>query len=77
LIVDGQPATVDRQRSTTDPADTPSASSAVPSWEAQRKRVTFCCSAALLAGVEVELRNSGRSNSAVMVAALRADLAGR
>ncbi len=76
LTVDGQPATVDCQPSTTDPADTPSASSAVPSWEAQHKRATFSCPAALLTRVEEELRNSGRSNSAVVVAALQADLAG-
>jgi hypothetical protein len=46
-------------------------------WEAQHKRVTFYCPTELLARIEKEIVRSGRSKTAVIVDAVRAELSGR
>ena len=67
---DEQPTTVNRQRVM---------NIAVPAqrWEAQHRRVTFYCPVELLERIEAEIVQSGRSKTAVIVDALRADLSGR
>ncbi len=59
--------TVDRKRST--PAD--------ERWEDSHTRVTFYCPVSLVKAIEVEVADSGRSKSQVIVEALRAHLRGR
>jgi Ribbon-helix-helix protein, copG family len=43
-------------------------------WDATHSRVTFYCPAELLAGIEEEMKKSGRSKSRVIVDALRQHL---
>jgi Ribbon-helix-helix protein, copG family len=59
----GPPQTVDRQRSTG------------ASWDDTYQRVSFYCPLELLEAVEADMARSGRSKSAVIVAALREHLA--
>jgi hypothetical protein len=42
-----------------------------PPWEERHQRVTFYCPLELLEAVEADMRQSGRSKSAVIVDALR------
>jgi hypothetical protein len=59
--------TVDGKRST--PSD--------EKWEDAHSRVTFYCPVTLVATIEAEVANSGRSKSQVIVGALQAHLRGR
>ena len=68
--VDEQPVTVYRRRVTNTVAP-------AQHWEAQHKRVTFYCPVELLERIEAEIVQSGRSKTAVIVDALRADLSAR
>lgn len=68
--VDEQPVTVNRRRVTNIVAP-------AQRWEAQHTRVTFYCPVELLERIEAEIVESGRSKTAVIVDALRADLSGR
>ncbi len=46
-------------------------------WEAQHKRVTFYCPTELLTRIEEEIIRSGRSKTAMIVDAVRADFSKR
>ena len=76
--VDGLPSTVDRPRTTIygQRSSPPQAATREP-WEAQHKRVTFYCPTELLARIETEMVRSGRSKTAVIVDAVRAELPGQ
>jgi hypothetical protein len=73
----GGPSTVEGPPPTLDPRAGPVGGPESSAWEARHKRVTFYCPTDLLQGVEVEMRRSGRSKTAVIVDALVADLAAR
>ena len=77
--VDQLPSTVDGPRTTIDGRRSLSItqSAAREPWEAQHKRVTFYCPTELLVRIEAEMVRSGRSKTAVIVDAMRADLSGR
>jgi hypothetical protein len=72
---DGNPLTVDRRPETVDGSGTAGLTGGgTGSWEEQNKRVTFYCPRWLLADIENEMAQSGRSKTAVIVDALRNDL---
>jgi hypothetical protein len=73
----GGPSTVEGPPPTGDPRAGPVGEPESSAWEARHKRVTFYCPTDLLQRVEVEMRRSGRSKTAVIVDALSADLAAR
>jgi hypothetical protein len=77
--VDQLPSTVDGPRTTIGGQRSLSITQSAERepWEAQHKRVTFYCPTELLARIEAEMDRSGRSKTAVIVDAVRADLPGQ